>query len=620
MSDIQGLVFGVGTREPVTSQRPISRLPIANFLGGLNLARADAQLFDNESGDMCNVDAGLSGGFCRRHPVRLHTREDLDAQIVSLGQWQDVDGNAILYMILEDGTVWYTEGGAPADATPTQASWDAPSSEMIQIGFTQYFYGTDQDAVAVEGGPTGTVGTLPWQTIDALPALSPECDGTLIAVGCDDSGNPNFDDERELVRGFPRAECITVHSDFAWAANVVDPDTGERHCSRIYRSFPLIDSNIDGSVWGSSEYIDVDPFNGDCITALVSCGPNLYVFKTNSVYVIQGWDDATGGSITPVQICADAGTISCSTAVCCDCFVYFWDRNAGLMRINGTQVETVFSKLFPLIQKGCIRPDGMPALGCCNGRIHVSVPEFAVTPEDEEQVAQLPASANTTTYVLTPETETWVKYTYGIDRYLPWKPRSEKPRCLAASSVGGNFSVVEIERPGYENYGLDVFSVAGGGTPIESFWRSKWFDGGSPFSRKDWGRVYILAQASPPERTSFEPTRDFDLEVTYLGDWNIGQSIGFGTIGFFDDLADDSVSVDDLEIVELGGEATLVCPPEAVVSDATCPITNSRKEKQCGPEPTAKACSFQIVIKGPVNKPWCVCALLLSLSEEPLRL
>lgn len=605
--------------DPVLQQAPLNLLPISNFLGGLNIASGDTLLADNESGDMCNIDPQRAGGFCRRAPVRLHTREDLPAQICNIVQWQDEDGNAILFIMLEDGTVWATPGGAPANATPVLQPWTTPGNgdcQSIEIGFNQYFYNTQGDAVCVEDGTNPT--TVPWQTIDAAPAFNTDCSGELIAVGCDENGNPNLTDEVDFVFGFPQAECMAVHADFAWAANVIDPVTGDRECNRVYRSFPLTGAASTGQVWGSQNYIDIDPGNGDCITNLLSCGPNLYVFKHNSVYIIQGWDDPTAGNLVSVQICGDAGTPSCKTAVCCECLVYFWDERRGLFRINGTQLEYMFEKLEPLIRKGCIRPDCEPAIGCCNGRIHVSVPEAPVTPEDEEAVEELPDCANTTTYVLTPETETWTKYTYGIDCYLAWCPRGEKARCLAASSVGGNFSVVEIERPGYENYGLDVFSVAAGGTGIESFWRSKWFDGGNPFSTKNWCPPHVLAQAAPPQRTDFEPPRNFDLDFTYLCDWCLDEAIGGGSVSYFENIDGDEPEP-VLEVVIAGSDPTPVCPPDVVVSDRTCPVTNNKKEKKCGPDVTSKSCSMQLVITGPENKPWCVCAILLGWSEEVFR-
>ena len=621
MSNVDSFVFGTGTETPVTSQRQLSLLPITNFLGGLNLSVNDAQLADNESGDLCNIDVTTSG-LCRRHPVRLHTRQDLPAQICNMSQWQDEDGNPSLYLVLTDGTVWSVEGGAPSTATPVLEPItiaNPEQCEMIQIGFTQYFYGNDNDAIAVEGGPPsqgGTVSTVPWQTIDGVPAFDNGCEGRLIAVGCDEGGNPDFTDEKEFELGFPQARCMAIHADFAWAANVTDPDTGEVHCNRVYRSFPLTGQASTGQAWESGGYIDIDPGDGDCITNLLPCGPNLYVFKHNSVYLIQGWDDPSADNLVSVQICGDAGTPTCKTAVCCGCLVYFWDESRGLYRINGTNLEHVFRKLEPLIQQGCIRRNCEPAIGCCNGRIFLSVPEFPVTLEEEEMVQETPPCTNNTTYVLTPETETWTKYTYGMDCYMSWRPRAEKPRCLAASSRGGNFSVVEIERPGYQNYGLDVFSDTADAEFIESFWRSRWFDAGNMWSTKQWCAPQFVAQAAPPQRTSFEPPRDFEIQTTYLSDWCPEVSIGGGMVPFFQELEREAPEP-ELELVYPGGEVQQVCPEPITLSDSSCPISNNKKQKQCGPTVTDTSCSMQLLVTGPGNKPWCICGILIAFTEEP---
>lgn len=580
MSMTDSFLFGVGTENPVTTQRELQALPLTNFLGGINLSRADSALFDNESGDMCNVDALESGGFCRRPPVRLHTREDLQAPICNIVQWQDEDGQPVLYIVLEDGTVWMTPGGAPANAIPVEQPFTvAPGDcESIEIGFNQYFFGTNQDAVCVEGGPPtqgGTSTVLPWQTIDGVWAFSNECDGELIALGCDEDGNPDFDDEQDFVFGFPRAECMAMHSDFAWAANVLDPVTGERHCNRVYRSFPVTGAASTGQVWGSQDYIDIDPGDGDCITNIISCGANLYVFKNNSVYAITGTNEATGSEVASVKLCGDAGTPSCKTATCCGCILYFWDSRRGLYRITeGGAVEHIFGKLEPLIRKGCIQPNCEPAIGCCNGRIFVSVPERPITPEDEEQVAAAPECANTTTYVLTPETETWVKYTYGLDCYLSWCPRAERPRCLAVSSRDGFYSVVEIERPGYELL-LDVFSEQGGTQQIEAYWRSKWFTGTNPFVKKQWCPPWMLVEST---RTNV------DIEVTYLQDWCIDESIGGGTVPFFENLAEDFEPEDGalLEQITPDAEPTPICPPNVVVATLRARSATQRKSVAVG--------------------------------------
>lgn len=606
MSNPDNFLFGTGTVEPVTGQRPLSVLPLQNFLGGINLARGDTQLFDNESGDLCNIDILEAGGFCRRSPVRAHTREDLPSEICDVALFQSEDGEPVMYIVLVDGTVWTVEGTAVADATPVLTGITVPTDcQSIQIGFNQYFYGPGSDATVVT--PEGDSSTVPWQTIDAVAGFSTDCKGDLIALGCDDEGGET---EIDFVFGFPQAECMAIHADFAWAANVVDPnDPTVRHCNRVYRSFPLTGDNATGQVWSSSEYIDIDQGDGDCITNIISCGPNLYVFKNNSVYIIQGWDAAAGDQIVSVKLCGDAGTPSCRTAVCCNCELYFWDAARGLYRINGTQVEWVFEKLWPLLRDGCIRRCE-PAIGCCNGRIFVSVSERPVVPEDEEAFDLEPDCTNNTTYVLSPETETWVKHTYGVVCYVDFRPRTGIARCLAVSSRNGVFSMIEIERPGAKAL-LDRFNVAGGEENIVSYWRSKWFDGGNPFTEKEWCRPQILAQST---------NVDWELDIKYLGDWCLDNVTGAQVIPFFQELAEDfEPDEPQFEIPYPGAEPVEVCPPstDTGVTDRTCPISNFKKEKRDGPA-IDDSCSVQMLVTGPPDKDWCVCALLLAYTESEL--
>ena len=607
--------------QAINTSPPINTLRLSNFLGGLNLNRGDNALLDNESGDLCNVDILGTSGLCRRHPVRVHTREDLPSQITGLAQWQDEEGNPVLYMILENGEVYGTQSDRPNQAVPIrQPLTVAPGgiTQAIEIGFNQYFYSDEADAQCVEGGIAsggGTVTEVPWASVDAVPGFDTDCTGELIAVGCNDEGFADLTDEQDFVFGFPRARAMAVHADFAWAANTVED--GVRHCNRLRRSFPLTGAAETGQVWGSQEYIDIDQGDGDCINALVSCGPNLYVIKSRSIYIIQGWDEPTGGQIRSVQICADAGTMSPNTAVCCNCDLYFWDQARGLFRARGTEVAHVFSKLEDLVRLGCIRPDCEPAIGCCNGRIFVSVPEFPVTPEDEDAAQALPDDcSNTTTYVMTPlgDTESWVKHTHGFDAYLNWRPRNSIPRCLASSSVNGNFAVNEIERPGFENFPTDVFNRADGATEYESFWRSAWFTGNNPFANKRWGRPHVLAQSAPVQTLSGVQDRQFDLDIAYLADWCIESQIGGGVLSFFEEQ--ESTSKPVMEVTTIDGAPERICPPEAEVSDATCPITNLKKELQCAPEVVDSARAMQVIITGPSNAPWCVCEILLGFTQE----
>lgn len=580
-------VFGLQGNTQIRA-RALTALPLIDFTGGLNLSNDLGTILDTEATEACNVDFQRGGGFCQRDPM-LAIGDELPSPVCNMGFAENYDPfldedeqpRSIVYTMLENGEVWgliYQPDGSTVTTGPIPSiETDAECPRHIQINFRQYFY-SEQACASCVDGLNGQV--LPWET--SPDYIEPDvANGVLGANG---------------VTGFPKASYMTVHGGFAWAAGVVDPETGEYNCNRVWRSWPLIDGEGEQN-WGENDWVDIDPgFDGDCITGIVSCGSELYVFKSHSIYRIDGYSE---NNLTVTPICGDIGAANCDAIICCNCRTWFWDSRSGLNVLTSEGVTRAFGKLDRLLDDeiiDCGLPD-LPRVGCCGDKIMVSLPSSGSTEND-------------VTYVLDQTTGAWTKYDVGFRAFYDVCPQNFKGTSLGATNKCNH--LVEICKQSEEC--LDDWGCSK--SAINTRVASGWYNAGNPWSNKQWCTPELVVECS----TKTDQTMVVRAQVDYLTDTDAGVI----EVDLSDPRDLTPFTLDQSRLATTRMEQLV---PGGPLTPTGCKRPSPRlgkleeeriKKKACGPVlKNCNACVMRLVFEGPPGD-WCVCGVMILYREEPI--
>lgn len=231
-----------------------------------------------------------------------------------------------------------------------------------------------------------------------------------------------------------------------------------------------------GTAENPNNSVQLDPGDGEAITGAIAWRESVYVFKETKFFVFYGNSiDSEGnpvfnfrkidtgiGCVSPRTLCADANG------------VYFMSRT-GMHRTAGREPELLSSRIEP-IWSGDISPfytGGVLA--------HGFITNAAATLHDERLYLSYPTTeANSRTLVYDPELQWWSLYSFAGSALASFRV-SSAPELVFGYPSGEK----EIGRHGSSFTNDD-------GTATSSYWRSGWFDLGSPDvktirSSKVWG-------------------------------------------------------------------------------------------------------------------------------------
>lgn len=590
MSDTSGLF---NTQLENLTLRQLQAEALLDFTGGVVL---DGLLGVNAVREACNVDFQRDGGFCRRRSLDSFG-DELPAKPCHVTFFENREGlfttpgaQPRVFVSLENGEVYslfYEDDGTITTSGP----FDVPMPEdgecyrMKQINGRMYFFNGEDCTVCYDNFmPT----VLPWTT--SADYIEPDpANNVLGAVPVD---------------GFPKARYVEVHGGFAWAADVIDPTTGERNCNRVWRSYPLVADGPGEQAWGEGDWVDIDPGNdGDCIVAIVSCGEELYVLKTHSMYRIDGYNEE---NLQVVPICQDVGAANCDAVACCDCRLWLFDPRKGVYAYdsqNGLRkASTPIDTLWLDEEVNCEILWDKARLGCCDGKVFLSLPGDGS--EDNDQ-----------TWVYDPsvgERGAWTKYDYGLCtapyEVCPSKVGpAGKGNCLAATTRCNH--LVEIKGDdGDDDFGCSQ-------CPVDSVVYSRWLDGDNPWSDKTWCDIELLVDATT---VSAEGTVEVLVDYQNRGDKGPVQFLPAGSSEEEFTLGTHALCTARMEQFVPGGEM--------VQSNCKCPDCvalkqdNPGKLKVCGPTTDAlTGCVLSFCFRGPCETKWCVCGVLVKFYPEELR-
>lgn len=439
-----------------------ARIQVTNlrdFTGGLNLRRDTVQLGSNESPDLLNVDVDPRGGFHQRWGTAPFSSTALGNAPVSAWEYANVTGSRQV-MVHDGNTVWVSSGGEFTQAF---------SRGLIVRGATM-----KDRCYAVNGGSN----SVRWDGAAATP---------LNWAQGGDNWNANLETPTsETTTGaMPVARCVAAHQGHLWVANTLE--NGKRYGNRLRFSHPNFPES-----WRSYDFIDVDPgVDGDEITALVPYADRLLVFKKRSIHAIYGADPET---FQVFPITTEVGAISQEAVVSTDLGIYFMSWPDGVFLYQGKQPEWQFDRIFPAIQDGKI-PQAYASkivLGWGGRRLWVSVPWEGST-------------TNKRTFVLDPSLSkagSWVAYDLGLSAFVEYNPPGSSA-LLLGGHVGSKRVLKLDQRVPFDNFGS-------GNVPIETHFRTAWFDLGEQAMKKRWKRPEIMLRGGTTAEVYVKVFRDWD--------------------------------------------------------------------------------------------------------------
>lgn len=320
-----------------------------DFTGGLNLRADQFQLARNESPDMMNVEIDPRGGLFTRGAMREINTTDIGA-----GDWLPdrlfpFQGETPQLMLAANSRIYRSTGGN-FTKLEISAGVDATTSTSHGACFAQwgkYLYMTDGNA-----GSGGYV----WDSASTYVT-------DLTASGT--SPNAWQATADPSAHKLPTAEHICVHANKMFVADTTED--GVRYPNRVRFSLEAIPDN-----WDADDYFDFES-GGDGITAMVSVGGQLVVFKKNAIFIVYGY---TRDDFQIVQLSSKLGAISHNHVAASETGVYFYSHPQGLHYYNGSSIFDVFVNLRPMYPEGYINSsaDEQIHVAYVNRRVWVSLP------------------------------------------------------------------------------------------------------------------------------------------------------------------------------------------------------------------------------------------------------
>ena len=432
-----------------------------DFTGGLNLAKNSAQLLDEETPDCLNVDMDPRGGFALRRGV------------APWGGSLPGVAHSLLPYITSTGVARVLAG----------------------VGTDLYWWNGSSWASVFTGGPPGPYRSITFK--DRLYVVSGNnavrrWDGSSTATLGDPSGNWNEDIGSPTPVGstghFPKAKVVASYIGSVFAANIVEGSTA--YPNRIRWSHPLFPED-----WMSLHYVDIDPNDGDEITALVPMGDRLIVFKRNSVYAVYA---ATHESVQVSPVSREIGAPSQEAVVGTDLGVFFWHEGSGAHLLTADDQRWIGDRLYPAIEDGRISAGRMDevVVGWLNRRLWVSVPYEG-------------SSTRNLVFVYDPfasKKGAWTQYDLEVGPFLNFAAPGDAPLPLAAHSTESQ--LLEVDK-----YGRSTDDFGAGPVHIDAHYVTRWWSNGrnNQVVKKRWKRPEVLLLGGQDAKITVDVFRDWDL-------------------------------------------------------------------------------------------------------------
>jgi len=428
-----------------------------DFTGGLNFRADQFQLADNESPKMLNVEIDPRGGVFSRGGY-----ERINATAVS-GTWSPKRlhkfTGATPRIMLTTGAKVYQSTGSNFSTLQYSAGNDIAVSYAYGASFANW--GTD---LYIATGVSGA-GSYSWVTTDTY--------ATAIDVLTTSHWNNNYNSPGS--NKFPRANLLAVHANKMFAAGT--HVNGVDYPNRLRWSHE--DSPKD---WAEADYIDIVG-GGNGITGLAVVAGSLMIFKPSATYILLGYDS---DDFRLVQLSAHLGAPHPLAVTVSDRSVYFYSNPEGLYEFDGSRLVDLFGNIRPALDLGSFNSAAPNAvtLSWVGHRLWMSAPYSLDTTVTDPKV----------NFVFDPSIGRGGSFTMfqSADNY------GLVGGCDYEDSVGNNlYLMIHPNQPRVlqvDKYSLDSDNITGTPTNFTSYYRTKWFDGGSYMQKKMFRRPDIVTK------------------------------------------------------------------------------------------------------------------------------
>lgn len=431
---------------------PLQTATFGDFTGGIDWMRGGS--LDPKSTDsMLNVDPLPKGGFMSRRGVTpWTTNPTLAFPAYSLSKYENNvsmlligDTNGNLYRVLE--------GPNP----PIQLAMPPMNPfRGVQANYRWYF----QDGI-------NYARFYAWDAdSDRLGMLNVLYNGT----GTDGERTP-----LAAQGSMPVGKYLAFYHQrvFVFSTN----EGGIPHPNRVRWSYPII-NGLGAEDFRSDTWVDIeDGADGDQITGAIAHGPSLFVFKRNSIFHIEGFDE-TNFTFLPLNF--SAGAVGPDAMVNTQDGIFFWDATRGLCQVQHTAVGS--EELYDVINvsdqlSNALRDGTIPsarlsevtiAMGLGETRVHCSVPWFDGTKH---------------TLVYDRTLKCWRHWDLNLGPMLLYRPTKGRSALLAGNHnpTYGN-RVLEV---GGSEQALDRFGPSPvDWVPFQSYYSTAWLGLETPFAAK----------------------------------------------------------------------------------------------------------------------------------------
>lgn len=445
-----------------------------DFTGGLNFRADQFQLADNESPRMLNVEIDPRGGIFSRGGY-----ERINATAVS-GTWTPhqlhwFSGATPRLMLVNDGKVLHSTGGdftvLKTDATTDVAVSGDEGACLVNWG----------DELYIAGGQDGTSGYR-WKTTDTYATAITALNGT------------NWSNNYNAPTGntFPKCEHLCIHANKMFAGNVTINSTN--YPNRVYWSHE--DQPRD---WAEADYIEISA-GGTGIRGMAVVAGSLVIFKPQAVFILYGYDSA---DFRVAQLSTKLGAISHRGMAVSDTGVYFFSNPEGLFFFDGSRLVDIFEPIRPAIDAGQFNTAATTAitLSWVNSKLWLSAPYDRNTTVTSAKV----------NFVFDPTIGAggaWTMFQsadgYGLISGTDFTDASEVNHAYMIHPTLPR--VLEVDK-----YTLETDNIAGTLTNFTSYYRTKWFDGGSYMQRKMFRRPdFVVKEPAVSAALNIKVYHDYD--------------------------------------------------------------------------------------------------------------
>ena len=414
---------------PVPKQSGYDPVPFGPFSGGLNLRDSPGEVSGSEAIDLLNVLFSERGAVTQRAGYAQLTSAELTNQPDSLFPF-----------ITSAGTKRLLVGnGNRVDALDTAGASQANVASTASPHFFVRFGGPTQEAVYFANGTDQAKRLL--ADVFTSPAGLAGQTGRFVAV------TPT---SNRLVVA---RESGSTAGNNPSSVNFSDPGAPE--------------------TFTSTNYVDLDPGDGEAITGMVVWGDQLFVFKESKYWVLSGeGSDTTGGAVFPfTKVDMGAGLVASRALAAGLDGVYFMGRD-GVYRTRGTQgAEKLSDKIDPFFL------GGTSIYYKSNTLNHGAVTTAAAAFHDDKLFLAVPTGTSATNdrvLVYDPAHQWWSLYDLPAAALARFRV-GDQAELVFAAATGSNYVYRHSSA-----YTADAMSAsATGGSAITARWRSGWVDMGS---------------------------------------------------------------------------------------------------------------------------------------------